>query len=90
MLIRTCALAFALACTSLAVADTFTVTTPAEFQAALTAAQANGQPDTITVEPGTYDVSGGTLTYTAVATENHSLTINGNDSDAVTLDGGAL
>jgi uncharacterized repeat protein (TIGR01451 family) len=73
-----------------ATADIFSVSTPAEFQAALTTAQENGQNDTINVQPGTYDISAaGTLTYIAVSTENTSLTINGVDSTFVTLDGGS-
>ena len=60
---------------------------PTEFQAALTTAQSNGEPDTINVAGGTYNVAaGGTLTYSAVATENASLVINGADSDLVFLD----
>lgn len=70
-------------------AATFNVSTPAEFQAALTAAQANGENDVINVAAGNYNVTlSGTLTYTAVATENASLTIDGTDSTFVTLDGG--
>ncbi len=71
-------------------AATFTVTDPTEFQAALTAAQANGEGDTINVAGGIYNVMGnGTLTYTAVASENFGLTVNGADSTLVTLDGGS-
>lgn len=73
---------------SVAGAATFTVTTPAEFQSALTTAQANGESDSISVAAGTYNLTG-TLTYTAVASENFSLAIDGNDSTAVTLNGGA-
>jgi len=71
-------------------AATFNVSTPAEFQAALTTAQANGENDLINVAAGTYDISAsGTLTYTAAPTENASLRIDGTDSTFVTLDGGS-
>ncbi|MDJ0700974.1 MAG: outer membrane beta-barrel protein [Woeseiaceae bacterium] len=69
-------------------AATFDVTTPAEFQAALTTAQSNGEDDTINVDDGTYDIeTNGTLTYTAAATEAFSLSILGSDSTFVILDG---
>ncbi|MEE4161010.1 MAG: choice-of-anchor Q domain-containing protein [Woeseiaceae bacterium] len=73
---------------SVAGAATFTVTTPAEFQSALTTAQANGESDSISVAAGIYNLNS-TLTYTAVSTENFSLVINGTDSDLVTLNGGS-
>jgi len=70
-------------------AATFNVSTPAELQAALATAQANGENDLINVAPGTYDIAtSGTLTYTAVPTENFSLRIDGVDSTFVLLDGG--
>jgi uncharacterized repeat protein (TIGR01451 family) len=88
MLTRLLGVAFAAALASVASAATFNVTTPAEFQTALTTAQANGEPDTINVAAGTYSVvSNGTLTYTAVATENFGLTIDGVDSDTRILTG---
>ena len=66
-------------------AATFNVTTPAEFQTALTKAQANGEVDTINVAPGTYNV-GSTLTYDT--NENFALTIIGAGAAVTTLDGG--
>ena len=73
---------------SVAGAANFTVSTPTEFQDALTTAQANGESDSITVAVGTYNLTE-TLTYTADVNENFSLLINGGDSTAVTLDGGS-
>ena len=80
--------ALAAAATSVSSAATFDVSTPAEFQTALTTAQANGEPDSINVAAGTYDLTT-TLTYTAPASENFSLVIDGTDSDAVVLNGNA-
>ena len=75
---------------SVASAATFNVSDPAEFQSALTTAQNNGEPDTINVAAGFYDIAGsGTLTYTAPASESAGLTISGADSTTVTLDGGS-
>ncbi|MDH3806470.1 MAG: hypothetical protein OEU90_13500, partial [Gammaproteobacteria bacterium] len=75
---------------SMASAATFDVTDPTEFQTALTTAQANGESDTINVADGFYNIAtNGTLTYTAVATENFGLIVNGADSTLVTLDGGS-
>jgi uncharacterized repeat protein (TIGR01451 family) len=82
--------ALAAVATSAASAATFDVSTPTEFQNALTTAQANGEDDTINVLAGTYDVSSlGTLTYTADPGESFSISILGADSTFVTLDGGA-
>lgn len=67
-------------------AAVFNVTNVTQFQTALTTAQANGEGDTIIVAIGAYNVAT-TLTYTAVATENFPLTVNGFDSDFVILDG---
>jgi hypothetical protein len=61
---------------------TFNVTTVTEFQNALTTAENNGEDDIINVAAGTYTLS------TALAfnsSENHSLTVNGNNSPV--LDG---
>jgi len=66
-------------------AATFDVTTPAQFQAVLTTAQANGQDDTIHVSAGTYAI-GSTLTYDTA--ENFSLNIVGAGASATILDGG--
>jgi hypothetical protein len=68
-------------------AAVFNVTTPAEFQAALTTAQSNGEDDSINVASGNYDVSGGTLTYNGAA-EVFSLTIEGAGAATTILDGG--
>ena len=83
--------ALALACTPyLAFAATFDVSNPTEFQNALTTAQSNGESDTINVAAGFYNIlAGGTLTYTATATENATLTITGANSTTVILDGGS-
>ena len=81
--------ALALACAPyLASAATFDVSNPTEFQSALTAAQGNGESDTINVAADFYDIAAsGTLTYTAIATENAALTITGADSTTVILNG---
>ncbi|MDH3434817.1 MAG: DUF11 domain-containing protein, partial [Gammaproteobacteria bacterium] len=90
MLTRLLGVAIAAVLASVASAATFNVTTPTEFQSALTTAQANGESDTINVAAGTYDIAAaGTLTYTALATESASLSIIGADSTLVILDGGA-
>jgi hypothetical protein len=54
---------------------TFCVTNASDLQVALTAAQSNGEDDTIKVVQGTYNTRG--LTYTAVSTENYSLALKG-------------
>jgi uncharacterized repeat protein (TIGR01451 family) len=90
MLLRLFSVALAAVLAFPAYAATFNVSDPTEFQNALTTAQSNGEPDTINVAAGTYNVTGGgTLTYTAAATENASLTITGADSTTVILDGGS-
>jgi len=66
-------------------AATFTVTTPAEFQTALTTAQGNGQDDTIHVSSGNYAI-GSTLTYDTA--ENFGLNIVGAGASTSILDGG--
>lgn len=66
-------------------AATFNVTTPAEFQTALTTAQANSQNDTINVLAGTYNI-GSTLTYDT--TEDFDLTLVGAGASTTLLDGG--
>ena len=67
-------------------AATFNVSNPAEFQTALTTAQANGDSDVINVAAGTYPITA-TLTYTAAASENFQLSILGFDSTLVILAG---
>lgn len=81
--------AVALGCAPLlSMAATFDVNNLTDFQTALTTAQANGEDDTINVAAGTFNVStNGTLTYTAVASENFSLTISGNLLADTVLDG---
>lgn len=66
-------------------AATFNVANVAEFQTALTTAQANGEADTINVAAGTYNLAS-TLTYTT--TQNHDLTIVGAGASTTLLDGG--
>lgn len=74
----------------------FNVANPAEFQSALTTAQANGENDLINVglcsgagcTGNVYNITS-SLTYTAAASEGFSLTIDGFDSDTRILDGGA-
>lgn len=66
----------------------FNVSTPTEFQNALTTAQSNGEDDTIIVAPGVYNITS-TLTYSAAATEQYSLKIVGQDPvNPPILDGG--
>lgn len=83
---------------SVASAATFNVSNPTAFQAALTAAQDNGENDTINVAAcsgagcsvvmgsDVYDITA-PLTYTAVEPEGFSLTIDGFDSDTRILRG---
>lgn len=73
---------------SVAGAANFSVSNPAEFQTALTTAQANGESDSISVAAGIYNLTS-TLAYTAVSTENFGLVIDGTDSGLVALNGGS-
>ena len=67
---------------------TFNVSTPAQFQTALTAAQSNGQDDVINVEAGTYNITA-TLTYSTPSGDGgHKLNIQGDDAGSTILDGG--
>ncbi len=59
---------------SAASAATFCVSTPTEFQTALTTAQSNGQNDVILVEPGAYVVNAPLDYY---ASENFDLSVSG-------------
>ncbi len=71
--------------------DTFNVADVTQFQSALATAQQNGQDDTIIVAAGTYDVSGGGLTYVAKSTvpeENFALIIDGAGTGQTVIDGG--
>ncbi len=91
--------AVALTCAPcIAPAANFDVNNPAEFQAALTTAQSNGQNDVINVFTcsGTGCMTDGIdiwyniatrLTYTATVTEEFSLTVDGFDSDTRILVG---
>jgi len=81
MKMRPCIAALAAVAASAASAATFDVSNPAEFQNALTTAQANTQDDVINVQAGTYDVNAlGTLNYTADPAESFSISILGADS----------
>ncbi|CAD7772099.1 hypothetical protein BLFGPEAP_00714 [Candidatus Methanoperedenaceae archaeon GB50] len=74
--------------TNVAFGKTFNVTSPEEFQSALTIAQSNGQDDTINVAEGTYIITS-TLTYsTNNGDSGHKLTIQGAGADKTVLDGG--
>lgn len=66
-------------------AATFTVTSPAEFQAALNTAASNGQADVIQVAAGTYSLAA-RLTYVAAVGEG-SLTVSGTAPATAILDG---
>ena len=72
---------------------TSTVTTVAQFQNALTAAQANGEDDVINLVSGSYYLSS-SLTYIAPSNENTSLTVQcaeeGAIIDASEIDSGVL
>lgn len=71
---------------STASAEVFNVSTVQEFLDDLNTAATNDEDDTINVAAGTYNISA-TLTYTADANENRGLTIIGEDSDLVILQG---
>ena len=65
----------------------FNVSTPAEFQSALTTASSNGEDDTVNVASGTYNLTA-VLNYT-VANGDGTLTIQAADSNSPpVLDGG--
>ena len=65
--------------------DTFDVSNPPDFQAALTNAAANGQDDVVNVAAGSYNLTS-TLQYSSV--ENYALVINGAGRDTTILNGG--
>ena len=78
----------ALLATNVAFGETFNVTTPEEFQSALTTAKSNGEHDTINVAEGTYNITS-TLTYSTNNGDNgHKLTIQGAGADQTVLNGG--
>jgi hypothetical protein len=71
-----------------ALGATFDVTSPAEFQSAMTAAAANDEDDVINVAAGTYNITT-TLTYqTDDGDGGHTLTIQGAGAAATVLSGG--
>ena len=68
--------------------ETFNVTTPEEFQYALTIAESNGEDDIINVAEGTYNITF-TLHYSTYDGDSgHKLTIQGAGADKTILDGG--
>jgi len=78
----------ALLATNLVFGKTFNVTTPVQFQSALTEAQSNEEDDTINVAAGTYNITS-TLTYSTNNGDNgHKLTIQGAGADQTVLNGG--
>jgi len=78
----------ALLATNVAFGETFNVTSPEEFQSALTIAQSNGEDDTINVAAGTYNITS-TLHYSTYDGDSgHTLTIQGAGADQTVLDGG--
>jgi len=78
----------ALLATNVAFGETFNVTSPEEFQSALTIAQSNGEDDTINVAAGTYNITS-TLHYSSYNGDSgHTLTIQGAGADKTVLDGG--
>jgi len=73
--------------TNVAFGETFNVTTPEEFQSALTEAQSNEEDDTINVAAGTYNITS-TLHYSSYDGDSgHKLTIQGAGADKTVLDG---
>jgi len=58
-------------------ADTFCAESGAELQAALTAAQSNGESDTIRVKTGTHARPGGSIAFSYATDESFALTIEG-------------
>lgn len=68
-------------------AEEFAVSTAVELSDALASADSNGEDDTITLEAGTYEVSGDvTFVYDVIAYDEGSLTLTA--SGEVVLDGG--
>ena len=82
---------FALIHHAVCLAAVFNVTSPAEFQAALTSASSNGQTDTINVAAGTYNLTN-TLVYEfkPAGGEQYPLLINGPAAGTAILDGSAI
>ena len=73
---------------NVAFGETFYVTTPEEFQYALTIAESNGEDDIINVAEGTYNITS-TLHYSTYDGDSgHKLTIHGAGADKTVLDGG--
>ena len=69
---------------NVAFGETFNVTSPEEFQSALTEAQSNGEDDTINVAAGTYIITS-TLHYISYEDSGHKLTIQGAGADKTVL-----
>ncbi len=67
---------FALLCASAQAAD-FCVDTGAELQQALSAAQSNGEADTIKIETGTYSLPGGAIGFEYFSSQGFALSIEG-------------
>lgn len=81
-----CTLALSILCLSTVLkAATFNVATPMDFQNALTAAESNGESDTINVVAGTYSVNP-TLTY--LSEQDYDIAIIGAGSSSTIIDGG--
>ena len=71
----------ALLATNVVFGETFNVTSPEEFQSALTIAESNGEDDVINVAAGIYNITS-TLTYsTNNGDSGHTLTIQGAGAD---------
>jgi len=73
---------------NVAFGETFNVTSPEEFQSALTIAESNGEDDVINVAAGTYNITS-TLHYSSYNGDSgHKLTIQGAGADQTVLNGG--
>ena len=78
----------ALLATNVVFGQTFNVTTPDEFQNALTEAQSNSEDDTINVAAGIYNITSALTYSTNDGDGGHTLTIQGAGTDKTILDGG--
>jgi len=72
---------------SVSLAGTFTVSSSAQLQAALRAAQNNGQDDTINIAPGAFNTGIAEFSYIAAAGENFALTLTGAGAGVTVLNG---
>jgi hypothetical protein len=68
-------------------AAVFNVTDVSGLQTTLNTAAANGENDIINVAAGNYNVTT-TITYSPIASEDYSLTVQGEGADSTILDGG--